>query len=174
MASKMLALGTTDYLRRKHGDSYYVHLVHRDAPHTSDQDMDRIRSWITMRMPNARVERATYHGQLRFEVPTSPSQMEQYDQVVELSDKGVDRDIETKKGVSSAAITATSTPKLFAALESAKQELGIEYYSVSRATLDQVFLNIVGKHNVEEEDGENISKKKTGTTGRGLLPFLGP
>jgi len=61
-----------------------------------------------------------------------------------------------------APMSTTSIPELFSALESAKQELGIEYYSVSRATLDQVFLNIVNKHNVSEEDGESPSKKPKG------------
>ncbi|KAK5240229.1 hypothetical protein LTR16_010942, partial [Cryomyces antarcticus] len=41
---------------------------------------------------------------------------------------------------------------LFALLERHKHELGFEYYSVSQSTLDQVFLNIVGKHNVLEEN----------------------
>jgi ATP-binding cassette subfamily A (ABC1) protein 3 len=30
--------------------------------------------------------------------------------------------------------------------------MGFEYYSVSHATLDQVFLSIVSKHNIEEEN----------------------
>lgn len=181
MASKMLALGTTDYLRRKHGDAYYVHLVHRDAPHTNDQEMDKIRDWITVRLPNARVERATYHGQLRFEVPIYIAPTKEHGQVVELNDKGVEESTRTSvntaqpesMGSTIGTRTAASISELFAALESAKQELGIEYYSVSRATLDQVFLNIVGKHNVEEEGGVNISKKRKARTARGLIPFLG-
>lgn len=179
MASKMLALGTTDYLRRKHGDSYYVHLVHRDAPHTKDGDMDRIRDWILGRMPNANVEQATYHGQLRFEVPTSDTEIGQHGQVIELDDKNTTSDnAEDPKSiqrdgkvVSTAATSVTSISELFAALESAKQELGIEYYSVSRATLDQVFLNIVRKHNVEEEGAEDIRNegKSVRGTGSGIL-----
>src|ERR1700712_4130374 len=31
MAGRMLALGTTEYLRRKHGDAYHVHIVHSQA-----------------------------------------------------------------------------------------------------------------------------------------------
>ena len=162
MASKMLALGTTEYLRRKHGDSYYVHLMHSQAPHTNDEDMDRIRTWITKRMPNARVEEKTYHGQLRFEVPALLHQPE------------LDNSGETNSGKSAVAMNvdggeATSISKLFSALEAAKKELGIEHYSVSRATLDQVFLNIVGKHNVSEEGGENVSRKSKDVKGRGRL-----
>ncbi|EXJ69985.1 ATPase [Cladophialophora psammophila CBS 110553] len=132
MAGKMLALGTTDYLRRKHGDAYYVHLVHRRAPHASDEDMLRIRDWILRNFPDANIESKVYAGQIRFSVPT----------------KGLyaskDGEIGAESGIAS----------LFTALEKNRSELQIEYYSVSRATLDQVFLNIVSKHNVEEEGGE--------------------
>jgi ATP-binding cassette, subfamily A (ABC1), member 3 len=139
MSGRMLALGTTDYLRRKHGDAYYVHLVHQHAPHASDEDMQRIRAWILSNFPEAIIESKVYAGQIRFSVPTTgliPSK---------------DDEIRSASGISS----------LFMALERTKSDLQIEYYSVSRATLDQVFLNIVTKHNVEEEGGEATSEPKT-------------
>jgi hypothetical protein len=40
---------------------------------------------------------------------------------------------------------------LFTLLEANKALLGLEYYSVSQTTLDQVFLKIVGQHQIEEE-----------------------
>ena len=45
-------------------------------------------------------------------------------------------------------------------LDAHKEELGFEYYSVSQTTLDQVFLTIVGKHNIEEENYGQVVKKK--------------
>ncbi|KAK5095484.1 hypothetical protein LTS08_008126 [Lithohypha guttulata] len=163
MASKMLALGTTDYLRRKHGDSYYVHLVHADSPHTKDEDMERIRRWILKRMPGAKVEEKTYHGQLRFEVPASVLHGASLDYATDRPKDEKDTSIVSVQNTHS----ASSISHLFSALESAKNELGIEHYSVSRATLDQVFLNIVGKHNVSEEDHEKKNsivarKRKSG------------
>ncbi|KIW92595.1 uncharacterized protein Z519_06442 [Cladophialophora bantiana CBS 173.52] len=138
MAGKMLALGTTDYLRRKHGDAYYVHLVHSRAPHASDEDMLRIRDWVLRNFSDANIESKVYAGQIRFSVPT----------------KGLcaskDGEISAESGIAS----------LFTALEKNRSELQIEYYSVSRATLDQVFLNIVSKHNVEEEGGETPPEPK--------------
>lgn len=131
MAGKMLALGTTDYLRRKHGDAYYVHLVHQHAPHASDDDMQRIRQWIVSTFASAEIESKIYAGQIRFSVPASGF-------------AGRDDEISCGSGISS----------LFMALEKNKEELQIEHYTVSRATLDQVFLSIVGKHNVAEEGGE--------------------
>lgn len=40
-------------------------------------------------------------------------------------------------------------------LEERKDELGVEYYSVNPATLDQVCLAIVGRHDVQEENHEH-------------------
>ncbi len=50
--------------------------------------------------------------------------------------------------------------KLVIALEESKQQLGIEHYSVSPTTLDQVFLTVVGRHNVQEEGYEQKEAKK--------------
>lgn len=138
IASRVLALGTTDYLRKKHGDSYYVHLVHTTAPHTTDADMDRIRNWIAREMPGAQVEKRAFAGQLKFSLPAT--QPKHQNDVTSNNEKHIANQE-----------TTNAIPKLFSALEAAKKELGIEYYSVSRATLDQVFLNIVSKHQVGEE-----------------------
>lgn len=144
MAGRMLALGTTDYLRRKHGSAYYVHLVSKDAPYTSDAEMSRVRSWILQHFPHADVEEKTYHGQLRFSVPVG----ERY-----LAERSEELDQITSAGGSS-GISA-----LFSRLEQEKGQLNIEYYSVSQTTLDQVFLSIVGKHEVEEE-GEKEERER--------------
>lgn len=133
LSSKMLALGTTDYLRRKHGDAYYVHVVHADAPHSSQQDMQKISEWIVSRFPHADVEDNVYGGQVRFSLP-----------------------IHAEKEKSSIA-------ELFNSLEEQKETLNIAHYSVSRSTLDQVFLAVCRKASVLEEgeqDGEKETKKK--------------
>ncbi|KAK2743758.1 hypothetical protein FQN57_004695 [Myotisia sp. PD_48] len=126
MAKRMLAIGTTDYLRRRHGNAHHVHVVHKDAPHTSDADMEQIRSWVLDTLPSASIEQKTYHGQLRFSLGGS--------QATDSEDVG--------------------TSKLFALLEQNKERLGFAYYSVSQTTLDQVFLSIVGQHNIQEEGEE--------------------
>ncbi|RMZ89888.1 hypothetical protein DV736_g2866, partial [Chaetothyriales sp. CBS 134916] len=97
LASKMLALGTTDALRRHHGNAYHVHLIHREAPHSPPAAMQAMRAWIAAAFPAATVEARVYAGG--------------------------------------------------AGQSNEGNDVGIAHYSVSRATLDQVFLNIVGKHN---------------------------
>ncbi|KAI4748370.1 putative ABC transporter [Aureobasidium sp. EXF-12298] len=157
MARRMLAIGTSDYLRRKHGDAYYVHLVHQDAPHTSDAKLNEIKDWIRINFPLASIEDRSFHGQIRFEVPNRAASIED----------DTSSSVNGKKG---ARATVTPTDRngissLFEKLEASKAELGMEFYAVSQATLDQVFLNIVGKHNVQEEDYQK-ARMATGAWGK--------
>ncbi|KAK2811523.1 hypothetical protein FQN50_002146 [Emmonsiellopsis sp. PD_5] len=151
MAKKMLALGTTDYLRRKHGNRYHIHLVHSNAPHTDEPTMRRIRVWVLRAFPGAIIEQKSYHGQMRFSVPAS---LGQTGRISHHSGHGQ----QSSRGSTSVAGSRTARngsssgiSNLFSLLERSKARYGFEYYSVSQTTLDQVFLSIVGKHHVEEE-----------------------
>lgn len=73
ISKKMLDMGTTDYLRHKYGNVHHVHIVHKDAPHTTDEDMKRIIDWISETLPTAKIEQKTYHGQIRFTIPAAPA-----------------------------------------------------------------------------------------------------
>ncbi|KAE8352760.1 P-loop containing nucleoside triphosphate hydrolase protein [Aspergillus coremiiformis] len=84
MAKRMLALGTTDSLRSKYGNRYHVHLVHKLAPHTAEEDMQRIRNWVGRNFLRAVIEEKTYHGQLRFTVPATGSDSIDYDDGITL------------------------------------------------------------------------------------------
>ncbi|KAL8852433.1 MAG: hypothetical protein Q9221_002663 [Calogaya cf. arnoldii] len=144
MGRKMLALGTSDYLRKKHGDRYYVHLITKTAPHTSPEEMDSIKMWIAEHIEGAIVEQKTYHGQMRFSVPAHPSEKEA---------------LSGKDGEEALAHSSSGVGALFTMLEANKDQLGFEYYSVSATTLDQVFLSIVGRHNISEENYDQELKK---------------
>lgn len=157
MSQKMLALGATSELRRRHGNTLNVHLVHKDAPMTRQHDMDRINSWILAKFPHAQLERRTFHGQIRFSVPNTPHQVGS-----EVKEKETERDKDTEKEKEKekepemtvqplAEPSRSGISVLFQVLEAEKRDLGIEFYSVSQSTLDQVFLKIVGEHNVEED-----------------------
>ena len=152
MGKKMLALGTSEGLRRKHGDRYHVHLIMKSAPHTGDNDMAVIKQWITANIEGAAVEDKTFHGQLRFSVPASRSTAE------EPMLAGTSKDI--IQSVNDKETNRSGIGALFTTLEARKEDLGFEYYSVSQTTLDQVFLSIVGKHNIEEENYGQRPKKK--------------
>jgi len=148
LAKRMLAIGTADELRKAHGDSNNVHVVHRDAPRTSNADMQRMREWVQRNIAGATVEERTYHGQLRFSVPNTPTNT-------------------VTNGSHQPSSSSTSQPTLksghtiralFDLLETHKEELGIAYYSVSPTSLDQIFLNVVRKHNIAEENSHAETK----------------
>lgn len=161
MAGRMLALGTTDYLRRKHGNAYHVHLVHRDAPHTGEAEMERIRRWVLESFPGAQVEEKTWHGQMRFSVPIGTGNgNDRLDDTILAAEK---EEVQVGRGA--------TISSLFTLLEKSKQELGFEYYSVSQTTLDQVFLSIVGRYNVEGEDHLR-QKEAKGRQGKALMRVL--
>lgn len=152
MGKKMLALGTSEGLRRKHGDRYHVHLIMKTAPHTSDEEMVMVREWITSNLEGAMVENKTFHGQLRFSVPANREGAE------EVRSAGSSTDI--VQSANNRDANRSGIGALFTMLETHKKELGFEYYSISQTTLDQVFLSIVGKHNIEEENYGQMPRKK--------------
>jgi ABC-type multidrug transport system ATPase subunit len=117
MATRMLALGTSDELRKRFGDRYYVQLLLKGAPHVPEAQAHTVKDWVEQQIQGVEIEERMLYGQLRFSVPASEK----------------------------------SVANLFALLEDNKETLGLEYYSISQATLDQVFLEVVQRHNVEEE-----------------------
>ncbi|TQN69265.1 ATP-binding cassette sub-family A member 17 [Colletotrichum shisoi] len=138
LARRMLAVGTTDDLRHRFGDALYVHLISKTAPHTTPEETEHLRQWVMTTFPGADVEEKTYHGQMRFSIPGKDV----------LGVFGGDKlqDITPADSISSSAVG-----QLAVMLEEQRENLGINHFSVSPTTLDQVFLAIVGKHNVQEE-----------------------
>jgi ATP-binding cassette subfamily A (ABC1) protein 3 len=126
MASRMLALGSSNDLRKRFGARWYVHIVLKGAPHVSPTEAQKVKDWIEEHVADAILEERMWYGQIRFSVPA--------------------------KG--------RSIAKLFSLLESNKEDRGLEYYSVSQTTLDQVFLEVVTRHDIEEEGAETAGKKK--------------
>lgn len=175
MAGKMLALGTSEHLRKKHGDRYHVHLLMTSAPYTSVAEADGVKAWILERFDGSTIEDQAFHGQIRFSVPAhlpsrpgfSSSASAVRDQ--EKDEMGIERASGGGGGGgASPRVMKSGIAALFSTLEANKVERGFEYYSVSQTTLDQVFLAIVGKHEVEEE---NYGGRRRAVE-RGLLGFL--
>lgn len=125
VAGKMLACGTIQDLRSQYADRFLVHLVHQNAPHASDATMGEIRRWIHHQFPGAHLQaNGAKYGQIRFELSR------------EVTDN-------TTNGKS----VTTHLAGVFECIEMFSAKLGIEYYSVSRMTLEQVFLGVLEAHN---------------------------
>ncbi|KXH53268.1 ABC transporter [Colletotrichum salicis] len=120
IAQRMLALGEVEQLQGRFGDSLYVHLAGRTAPHSTPEEMDRMR--------------------LRFSVVASD--------VLQTSQQSL-RGRSTRQSRENRQLSAIG--QLIVMLEENKDVLGIEHHSVSPTTLNDVFLSIVGQHDVQEE-----------------------
>lgn len=136
MARRMLAMGTSEGLRRKYGGWWYVHLVLKSAPHTLDTEITSLRSWVSHSFPGAKIEDKTYHGQIRFSVPVSDRP---------------ETELDSDQITNTPNLNGDGVGAIITMLEENRQAMGLEHYSVSPTTLDQVFLTIVGKHDVQEE-----------------------
>ncbi|KAL2194308.1 hypothetical protein P885DRAFT_43208 [Corynascus similis CBS 632.67] len=154
LAKRMLAMGGIDQLRQRFGNQLHVHLVCKGAPRTSEAHVDKVRRWVLKAFPGAEVEDNTYHGQMRFKVPATAMEDggERHEQQTEVHDA-------SGQGSSSSS-SGSAIGKLVVMLEENKEYLGVEHYSVSPTTLDQVFLTVVGRHNVKEEGYQEEGKKE--------------
>lgn len=168
MKRRMLALGTGRELGARWGAGAVVQLVLRSAPATTGAEMDAVKAWLAARVAGVEFERwwakGGAHGLLRFRVrragrSTTPPGCSVVD---------VD---EASKTASTPATTITTTttpteketldtPGLIQLLEAHREELGIEYYSVSPTTLDEVFLRVVGREEEEEADTRGEKKRR--------------
>ncbi|KAI5362419.1 putative AAA+ ATPase domain, ABC transporter, ABC transporter A [Septoria linicola] len=128
MAGQMLALGTISGLHERFGDKIYIQIVHKEAPRSSLKDVEGLWAWVRRTFLVAETERSV-GGQVRFAV-------------------SVNRD----SSASLDLLDGSSIGNLYRAIETAKEEMGIRDYSVTHATLDQIFLNVASKHGVDEED----------------------
>ena len=118
MAKRMLALGTADQLRKKHGDAYHVHLVHKNAPYTSDAEMEQIKIFIRQTFEGATTEDRVFHGQLRFSVPNDRTATREID--ISKAGGGIFKDTT----VTTVQPTGSGISALFAQLEANKEKLG--------------------------------------------------
>jgi ABC-type multidrug transport system ATPase subunit len=159
LAKRMLAMGTTEGLRHRFGDALHVHIVCKGAPRTTDEDVAVVRRWIWQELPDADVEEKTYHGQMRFSIPARAVVRRTRRMLGGAGDKGEKDVIETVDEVKESSSAESAIGQLVVLLEENKQGLGIEHYSVSPTTLDQVFLAVVGRHGIQEE-GYEVKEKK--------------
>lgn len=157
MKRKMLALGTVGQLGEQYGDAWVVQLVLKSAPETTEEEMEACKEWVRRKIPGVQMDkwgsRGGGHGQLRFKVLKAAKGEEVFGAPFSGEDSiektNADANVELVRTQSS---DLGGIPGLIQLLESNREELGLEYYSVSPTTLDEVFLRVVGEE--EEENGK--------------------
>lgn len=127
MDKRLLTVGSPSDLRDRHGKGVYqLHLV--NAHDTGAAEMQAIRDWIVRNCPGVtlRHDHATsLHGQIRFKI------------VVE----------QTNHSSSQVAVSTNNVfVTLLKLLEESKERFGVEYYTVSSSTLEDVFMDVIQKN----------------------------
>ncbi|KAL6357950.1 hypothetical protein LRP88_08129 [Fusarium phalaenopsidis] len=69
ISRRLLAVGTTQALRKRYSNVYYVSLLLKTAPTSAVEEMERVRSWVLAALPGAQLERDMLGGQVRFTIP---------------------------------------------------------------------------------------------------------
>lgn len=146
LAKRLLALGTTEGLRKEFGDRYLVHLVLASAPFSTQQEMDSINSWVLSTFPGAEVEARSFGGQIRFSIPAGTE--------VTPEDSGTS----TPLGEEEIVRKRTGVAKVFRKLELEARDNGAAFWSVDRGTMEQVFLEVVGARAGVREEGYEEDK----------------
>jgi ATP-binding cassette subfamily A (ABC1) protein 3 len=160
MKRKMLALGTVGALGEQYGDAWVVQLVLRSAPDTSEAEMNGVKEWVRGNIPGVEMDKwggaGGGHGQLRFKVLKVASGDEAH--APHNKNKLAEANVHPVASTSSRDLN--SIPGLIQLLEINREHLGLEYYSVSPTTLDEVFLRVVGEEEEEERKGKDKTKSK--------------
>jgi ATP-binding cassette subfamily A (ABC1) protein 3 len=151
ISRRLLDIGTTAHLRAKHGHGFHVHVVMASAPHTPPQEMADLQAWIEAHVPGARLEGLPYHGQLRYVVPADVPAAAA-DGTNEISSAPNGNGAPGGAAVSGQGEGPRSVGSLFMLLEENKTARGIQFYSVSPATFDEVFLKVIERHEIGEEE----------------------
>jgi len=172
ISKKMLALGSTTYLRKQFGNNYHIHIVLESAPNTSDEEMERVKGWLLGMFEGAELEDKSLHGQIKFKVPANAATENRNDVGItrKLADDDTISSASTNsdhKMVATTAIQRTSVNSLFEKFETHKKDLGIMYYNISQTSLEEVFLNIVGKSEAIEEGYEREHQDGVANDGSG-------
>jgi ATP-binding cassette subfamily A (ABC1) protein 3 len=148
ISQRILALGTTEFLRRKHGNVYHIHIVLESAPTSTKEEMVRVEQWVERSFSGVRLDPyGNYHGQIKFSIP---AHHEAYTQPTE--------DVITEIGISRRG----GVGALLSLLEASKEAMGLQSYSVRATTMDEVFLKVIRENNIQEEGLAEGSVRRQG------------
>ncbi|KAI4208648.1 MAG: hypothetical protein LQ349_009690 [Xanthoria aureola] len=156
---RLLTVDTTSQLTKRHGAGFYhVHIVLANGPASTAEEMQKVRDWVATRFKGATMHDRLFpdsRGQLRFQITTSTktptgassSEASTSEGIAPEDKLGSGGDIAvatTEGGVNTTA--GDQLVDMLDALESEKERLGIGYYTVGQATLEDVFLDVISRN----------------------------
>lgn len=131
MRKSMLAVGERDELCNRYQDRYHIHLVlnaitEPQGVRKAGED-DPTTQWVRSMIPGASIEKISQNGQMSFSIPRTHRHQ-----------SSGERQRRTNDGES------ISLAAIIRLLEANKDTVGIEYYTISQSTLEDVFISVVG------------------------------
>ncbi|KAK0618479.1 hypothetical protein B0T17DRAFT_619068 [Bombardia bombarda] len=171
LSQRLLAIGTTQVLRKKYNNLYNIQLVLRTAPHSAPEEMREVEAWVRKEFVDVTFEGPSLGGQIKFMVPASSPPPSSSSSFVVRSRRGtVGEKMEVEDTISAVSVLTPvedgggngenvttkngSVGYLIGLLEQNRETLGLQDYSIGAPTLEKVFLSVVKDNHVEEEDGE--------------------
>lgn len=148
IAKRLLAIGTTEALRKTHSNEYHVHLILQSAPLSTVDEMGDVASWVRDTFPGVTFEGENLGGQVRFIVPADSTVPEPC---------STSSQVRVQDKIGHASTSQSFTRYLIETLEARKKDLGLDCYSISAATMESVFLSVVKDSDAEED--ERVEKK---------------
>ncbi|OHW97887.1 ATP-binding cassette sub-family a member 9 [Colletotrichum incanum] len=130
MSKRILAIGTSQDLRKRYSNVYDVHLVLGTAPGSTLTEIQNVETWVRQIFPEVSFDTVNLGGQVRFVMPVGT---------------GVSQD------------GRSTVRRLMETLEQYKTSLGLAHYTVGMGTLEMVFLNIMRESDVPEVE-EKVKK----------------
>lgn len=124
LSKRILAAGTIQDLRNRHGNSYDVHLVLKTSPSSTQQEVQTVEGWIRQTFPSVHFRGLSLGGQFRFSIPTSRA-----DDAYTASVNGKGRVVE-----------------VIEILEHHKERMGIAHYTVNMGMLEMIFLKVIEEY----------------------------
>ncbi|KAI5853669.1 P-loop containing nucleoside triphosphate hydrolase protein [Durotheca rogersii] len=165
IAGRVLAVGSTQALRRAHSNEYHVHLILRSAPPSGVEEMRGIEDWARRTFGGAvRFEGESLGGQVRFLVPADsevPSPAAPSGARWPLDGSAGDDDgvVSPISPATPHTATRSFTRYLIDTLEAHKDELGIDCYSISAATMESVFVKVVKESDAAEDERTEMKRR---------------
>lgn len=149
LSKRLLANGTVDELRKRYDPGIHVHMVHQNAPHSSCEVGKNIKEWIRLNLPTAVIDEHSYHGQFRFVMPPRSS-------IVSLKKSEQDIMLRVSGESNDPHELGRETAWLFGMIEAASATLGIGYFTIGPATLEEIFFNVLHEDELTKVSDHNL------------------
>ncbi|KAI4190446.1 MAG: hypothetical protein LQ346_004916 [Caloplaca aetnensis] len=156
---RLLTIDRTSELTKRHAAGFYhVHIGLANGPASTAAEMQKVRDSVASRFNGATIRDRLFpdsRGQLRFQISTtntsSGASSSKIPSTPEILGREDELKVERNRAAAAAESGVSSTAgdqlvDMLNALESEKERLGIGYYTIGQATLEDIFLDVIQRN----------------------------